>query len=170
MLKLTIFLSVLYSFSIQVQAEDEVPSPSCSSSEYLQFSFWLGKWTAFSESGQKLGTNELVKVMGGCAMQENWQGAGGKYRGTSYNFYDAVEKTWHQTWVDNAGGHLILSGGLIGDEMQLSGERKQPNGKVVRDRITWTPLEDGRVRQHWQTTADNGESWGEVFDGYYTKD
>ena len=95
---------------------------------------------------------------------------GGKYLGTSYNFYDAVSKKWHQTWVDNTGGHLFLSGGLVGNDMQLSGQRTQPDGKVVTDRIIWTPQDDGSVRQHWQSTTDQGQTWVEVFDGYYRKD
>ena len=37
------------------------------------------------------------------------------------------------------------------------------------DRTTWTPLEDGRVRQHWESTTDGGKSWSTVFDGYYSR-
>jgi hypothetical protein len=36
-------------------------------------------------------------------------------------------------------------------------------------RITWTPLPDGRVRQHWESTTDGGRTWSTVFDGYYTR-
>ena len=163
---LLLTISALFT-TTTVSAED--PPKPCSTPEHQQFSFWLGKWTAYSRDGKKLGTNHLHKVMGNCAMQENWNSNGGKFTGTSYNFYDEASKQWHQTWIDNSGGHLLLNGNFVDGSMQLSGKRKGPKGKMVTDRITWTPLEDGRVRQHWQSSVD-GETWSEVFDGYYQKD
>jgi hypothetical protein len=52
--------------------------------------------------------------------------------------------------------------------MVLAGERQTPNGKVT-DRIVWTPLEDGRVRQVWDMSSDGGRSWQLLFDGLYTR-
>jgi hypothetical protein len=109
--------------------------------------------------------------MGPCAIQENWSSGGGKFKGTSVNFYDPASRKWHQTWVDTGGGTLRLNGGLVDDgSMQLSGNRTRRNGDTVTERITWTPLQDGRVRQHWQASKDEGESWTDVFDGYYQRD
>ncbi|MBD3647179.1 MAG: hypothetical protein HUJ31_06925 [Pseudomonadales bacterium] len=142
----------------------------CSMPEHRQFDFWLGKWTAFSKDGDRQGENHLHQIMDGCAVQENWKSARGPYRGTSYNFYDAVSDKWYQTWVDNRGGHLFLKGGWNGTSMQLSGSRTTAEGNSVIDRITWTPLDDGRVRQHWQASEDGGETWKEVFDGYYERE
>lgn len=53
--------------------------------------------------------------------------------------------------------------------MRLEGKRKDQEGRKVLDRITWTPQEDGRVRQHWQMTNDGGKTWQVLFDGYYTR-
>ena len=36
-------------------------------------------------------------------------------------------------------------------------------------RITWTPLDGGRVRQHWESTTDGGKTWVTAFDGLYTR-
>ena len=44
-----------------------------------------------------------------------------------------------------------------------------PQGIVALQRIGWTPLHDGRVRQHWETSNDTGKTWTTAFDGYYTK-
>ena len=161
----TFLLTLLVS---STTSAEETPPPPCSEPEHRQFDFWLGKWTAYSEDGQKQGTNHLTQVMGQCVMQENWQSASG-FSGTSFNFYDANRKVWHQTWVDNSGGKLLLEGGLRDGKMQLQGDRINGEGKTVTDRITWTPLPDGRVRQHWQATLD-GENWQDVFDGYYQRD
>ena len=40
----------------------------------------------------------------------------------------------------------------------------------VIDRITWTPMQDGRVRQHWQASSDDGETWAYVYDGSTQRD
>ncbi|MCB1645711.1 MAG: hypothetical protein KDI36_09670, partial [Pseudomonadales bacterium] len=147
-------------------AQDKPPVP-CSSAQHRAFDFWLGNWTAYDESGKRQGSNHLKSILDGCAMQENWDS--GKFKGTSYNFYDPVPDKWYQTWVDNQGGHLFLRGGLVGNAMVLAGEASDEKGNHWQDRITWTPLPDGRVRQHWQRTADGGQTWQNIFDGYYQK-
>ena len=53
--------------------------------------------------------------------------------------------------------------------MVLEGTGKGRDGKPVRSRITWTPLEDGRVRQHWQLSRDDGATWTTAFDGLYSR-
>ena len=110
---------------------DETPPVPCSADEHRQFDFWLGHWTSYSKEGKKQGTNHLTKLMGLCVIQENWQSGGGKFKGTSFNFYDPARKEWHQTWVDSGGGTLLLDGGLVGGSMQLSGHRTRRNGDMV---------------------------------------
>lgn len=147
----------------------EESPPPCSDEPYRQFDFWLGHWTAYDADGKKQGDNHLHQVMGECAVQENWTSVRGDYSGTSYNFYDARTRLWHQTWIDNQGGHLFLSGEFDGERMRLSGDAVDREGNPIINRITWTPLDDGRVRQHWQVSRDDGESWIEAFDGYYER-
>jgi len=50
--------------------------------------------------------------------------------------------------------------------MVLSGERNTEEGIDV-DRITWVPLEDGRVRQLWNISKDGGATWETAFEGMY---
>ena len=50
----------------------------------------------------------------------------------------------------------------------MSGSRPGPDGSQVIHRITWTPNEDGSVRQHWQTRRD-GDAWNTAFDGLYVR-
>jgi hypothetical protein len=45
---------------------------------------------------------------------------------------------------------------------------KKP-GATLRQRITWTPLADGAVRQLWVSSGDGGATWTPVFDGKYAK-
>lgn len=134
-------------------------SPACQAPEYAQFDFWKGNWKVRVQSGNLAGTN-LVHRVAGCGVQENWRdtGSGG---GVSLNMYDPRSERWTQVWVDSSGGSLVMMGKLVGDEMVLD---QVING--TDDRVTWTPLEDGRVRQHW-VRGPVGGTLTEVFDGYY---
>lgn len=78
-------------------------------------------------------------------------------------------KHWHQTWVDNSGGILSLDGGLSNGAMVLKQARTLRDGSNAIDRITWTKLEAGNVRQLWDRSKDGGKHWKVVFDGIYTR-
>lgn len=156
----------------QETEEETPPAPAplrCSDPQYRQFDFWLGEWSVTS-SGAPAGTNVIRAIQGGCALQENWQGAGtGGITGTSYNIYDRDSGQWHQTWVDASGTLLQLDGGLVDGAMVLEGRRPVPGGGTVLHRIAWTPNPDGTVRQLWEASQDNGENWNVIFDGLYTR-
>jgi hypothetical protein len=155
------------------QERDPYPHPSsepvaqvCAAEEHRQFDFWIGDWEVTDSTGAVAGTNVVSRVANGCGLQEYWRGAGGG-NGTSLNWYDPQAGEWHQLWV-GLGVYLYLTGGLEDGAMVLAGERQTPNGKVT-DRIVWTPLEDGRVRQVWDMSSDGGRSWQLLFDGLYTR-
>jgi hypothetical protein len=141
------------------------PLKPCTGAEYRQFDFWLGDWDVTSPASPGgASRNRISSINDGCTVLEQYTTPSG-YVGTSLNFYDATRKVWHQTWIDNQGGGLFLEGGLAGESMVLSS-----TGDTVNvQRITWTPLPDGRVRQHWESTADSGKTWTTQFDGYYSK-
>lgn len=142
-------------------------APPCSAPEHRQFDFWLGTWRVVDAGGTFQGTNRIEAVLDGCALEESWTGASGT-RGHSFNIYSAGRGGWHQTWVDDRGLLLLLDGGLEDGSMVLEGTTPLAGGGTLHHRITWTPLPDGRVRQHWQTSRDGGATWGDAFDGYYS--
>lgn len=144
-------------------------SSPCSAEPYRQFDFWVGDWE--TTSGDKIaGHNSIILLQDGCVIQENWTSAAGKYTGTSYNFYDPQDKHWHQTWIDNQGQSLRLTGGLEGKSMVLlSGEMKNAQQESVFHRITWTPNDNGSVRQHWESSSDAKNDWTTLFDGLYER-
>ncbi|RTE86450.1 MULTISPECIES: hypothetical protein [Gammaproteobacteria] len=139
----------------------------CSGSEYQQFDFWVGEWNVYNTAGDKVGINAITKTFDGCALHEQYQNMR-DYRGASYNIYDATREVWHQTWVDNGGLLLVLEGGVIDGKMVLSGETQNTDGKVLKQRISWELLNDGRVRQLWETRQQD-EDWTVAFDGYYER-
>lgn len=140
----------------------------CTGAEYRQFDFWIGDWEVTGPGGEVVGTNRIERIVDGCALSERWTGRAGSV-GHSVNMFDRSTRTWHQTWVDNSGLLLQLDGGLQGEAMVLSGTTRADDGAVTRQRISWEPSSDGTVRQHWETSTDDGRSWTTVFDGIYAK-
>ncbi len=144
-----------------------IPDRPCSDDEYRRFDFWIGEWEVFDAGGTRQGTNRIESILGGCALREHWTGEGGSV-GYSFSTYDLRTGRWHQTWVDGNGLLLLLDGGFDGTSIVLSGPGVGRDGEPITHRITWTPLDDGRVRQHWQVTSD-GETWNDVFVGLYSR-
>jgi hypothetical protein len=147
----------------------EPPAARCTAAEMRQFDFWVGEWTV-TDRGKLAGHNRIERILGGCALLENWSGAAGG-AGKSLNFFDADDARWHQTWVDASGGALFLAGRFENGAMRLEGERPAAGETpATRHRITWTPLSDGRVRQLWESTPAGRESWSVQFDGLYVRE
>jgi hypothetical protein len=151
-------------------AEDPPPKPgeACDARMRHQFDFWVGDWDVRDAAGKVVGRNRITRVHGGCALEEQWSGNGG-VTGSSLNAYDAERDRWHQTWVDNTGGLLLLEGGIKDGRMVLSGQTPAANGPATLQRVSWQPLDDGRVRQLWEASKDGGRSWSVVFDGFYAR-
>jgi len=51
--------------------------------------------------------------------------------------------------------------------MVLQGDSVSREGEALRNRITWTANPDGTVRQLWEVSKDQGESWQSAFDGLH---
>lgn len=142
------------------------PPPNCDAAVRRQFDFWVGDWSV-TVNGKHAGDNRIDKILGGCALLENWTGVGG-ISGKSLNFYDPSREQWHQTWIDAQGGSLGLDGTFSGGSMVLSGTQQDKAGKTTINRITWTALPSGQVRQVWETSSDS-KSWTVAFDGLYSR-
>src|SRR5262249_20821909 len=119
-----------------------VPPRPCASPEFRQFDFWIGEWNVTTPDGQAGGHNRSAPSLGGCALRESWTGASGTH-GTSLNAFDPGARVWRQTWVDDGGTVLLISGRLDGGQMILEGEVPAAGGKTTRQRIRWTPLSEG---------------------------
>ncbi len=172
-MKPIVTLLLLLPLAAPVAAQDPVEpaaSAACAAPEHRQFDFWLGRWNVTS-GDRTAGSNEVRSIHGGCALQENWVGAGpGGISGSSLNLYDRASGRWHQTWVDSGGNLLQLDGGLVDGAMVMVGEQAAAGGRGgIRHRITWTPAEDGSVRQLWEASQDGGANWSVLFDGLYQR-
>ena len=139
-----------------------VPAPE------RQFDFWVGEWDVFDPAGRHVGRSRIELINGGRVVFENWMSDRG-VDGKSMNFYDAQTGRWHQVWVDEDGGVLRLDGDLVDGAICYAGETPLPDGGRQQERLSFTPLDDGRVRQFWQQSADRGATWTVAFDGLYVR-
>ncbi|WDI32193.1 hypothetical protein PUV54_03175 [Hyphococcus flavus] len=143
----------------------------CTDDAYRHFDFWLGQWDVTSAGApQPSAKSSITAKHGGCMVLEEYEVNSGAYTGMSINYYDNVRNLWHQSWMANNGVPVYLEGGL-NDEgaMVLSDaglDYSDMTGAI--NRVTWTPNDDGSVRQHWEVSSDKGETWSTAFDGHYT--
>jgi hypothetical protein len=98
---------------------------------------------------------------------ETWAGAGGS-SGISINYYNPVRDEWRQLWV-SAGEYAIdIVGGLVDGSMVLVGEIYNYASNETYDfRGSWTPNDNGSVRQFFEQYNDETEIWDPWFDGLY---
>ncbi len=141
----------------------------CNTEQHRAFDFWLGDWDVQPVgAAAPTATNSITSVHDGCVVLEQY--VAGNFTGMSLNFYDAARDRWHQTWSANNGGPLYIEGGSSeSGVMVLSDRGLETATEGTINQITWTLLDDGRVRQHWQQSTDGEATWNTVFDGYYAK-
>lgn len=150
---------------IMTPASAQESDPPCSNPEAAQFDFWLGEWAVFA-GGKEVGRNRITRIHGGCTLLEEYSTVLGGFEGKSFNYYEPTDGLWHQVWVDNSGTRLHLQGGFADGKMVMSGVRSLGQGNIT-DRITWHDNADGTVRQVWELSNDDGQTWKLLFDGLY---
>lgn len=147
-------------------ANEMVP---CRGEHYRDFDFWVGEWRVYDpQEKQVLGHNSVTLEQEGCVVRENWKSARGFESGTSLNYFDFHDSTWHQNYIDNSGdarAYPPLMGKLVDGKMTLLSEVKDG----TQTRWTWHALAPGKVRQMAEQTADSGKTWNVSWDSVYVK-
>ncbi len=151
------------------QTSNAQPPFDCMNSEaHRAFDFWLGQWEVHDPNGAPQGRNQIVSVQNGCAIEEHWTSVQGG-SGQSINYYHPGRSQWHQLWTDGGASIIDISGNLQGKNMMLEGTIFYLKPGIERPfRGSWSPLEDGRVRQFFEQKDAKGQ-WQTWFDGYYTR-
>jgi hypothetical protein len=148
-------------------AQGAAPVPlHCTALENRQFDFWVGNWQVRNHAGTFEGSDRVTREYGNCTLQEHFRSDDGTSFGSSFSFFNAADNRWHYTWVDNLGAFELFSGGREGRSMILEGWTATPSHKHVLERMTWTPVAGGHVRQLWQGSLD-GKHWLTLSDVYY---
>ncbi|WP_237561762.1 hypothetical protein [Flagellimonas algicola] len=164
------YLIVLVVMAIGSVSAQNTDSCNCCTESHKAFDFWIGDWAVSNATnGNPAGKSKITQEEGGCVIRENWTSATSGYTGTSLNFYNGVKERWEQLWIDNSGASLKLKGKRIGNQMILSSDPFDKDGKMLTNRITWTANEDGTVRQLWEI-LEGEKVVNTAFDGIYKKE
>lgn len=137
--------------------------------KFAEFDFWVGDWEVHVANGKLAGHNRIESMQKGCALLENWTSANGG-KGMSVNYLDKTTDEWVQIWNSEGGSQINIRGGLTDEGMLLVGTIDYvANGTTAPFRGLWTLLPDGRVRQFFEQSNDDGETWVSWFEGFYTR-
>ena len=136
---------------------------------FQDFDFWVGEWDVHLANGALAGSNIIEAVERGCALTERWTSANGG-TGMSINYFDKARGEWVQVWNAEGGSQIVIRGGMTDDGMAMEGYiHYVGNGTTAPFRALWTPLPDGRVRQYFEQSNDDGDTWVPWFEGFYTR-
>ncbi|WP_262691794.1 hypothetical protein [Kordiimonas aestuarii] len=166
---LAAFFAITFN-SVPAPAQQAAPPPSpCKTDEAFKgFDFWVGEWKVSGRAnGKYAGNNSITKIEGDCALYESWNGQGGS-TGKSVNYYNPITKKWRQLWVSGGAYSLDIEGGLSDGSMVMEGTIwYYTSGATAPFRGTWTPNDDGSVRQFFEQYDAEKKEWQPWFDGLY---
>jgi len=145
--------------------------PCSANPVYRQFDFWIGKWEAFGPGGKKGGDSKIELLLDSCIILENWTSTQGGYMGKSYNTYNTSTGKWQQYWVDNKGGITEYFNGHFEKDRMIfeTANVKQPAGGYKIMKMTFYNLGPDKVRQHGESSVDEGRTWKTDFDLEYRR-
>lgn len=134
--------------------------------EARQFDFWIGEWDVKTTGGQMAGQSSIQLILGKCVILENWTGNGG-VSGKSFNVFNASDRKWHQTWVDDQGSFTEYQNGEYKEGKLVYVAEQMRNGQKTLQRMTFFNLNPNRVRQFGESSNDGGQTWQVSFDLIY---
>lgn len=165
-LLLTLCLLPLLSMAQQTQKTRCQSNP-----EYRQFDFWIGEWEVKNPQDQVAGNSKIELILGDCVILENWTSVNPAYSGKSFNYYNLITGTWQQKWIDNQGIPIEFEGTYDAEAKTLNykGSGVGQGGAKLDYKLTFFHLTDDHVRQLWEQSTDEGETWTTIFDGHYRR-
>ena len=136
----------------------EQTAPACAGPEFRQLDFWVGEWNLTWDGGK--GTNVVTREMDGCVIHEHFSSDASQQflRGESVSSYQPKLGIWRQTWVDNQGGYIPLTGELKKDGTFVLTTTRL-NEKQRQTRMIFENIKPASFTWRWQSTADDGEAW-----------
>lgn len=153
-------------FKDLLQKSDLAVNPCKAKPEFRQFDFWIGEWDAKNAQGITVGSSSVQLILNQCVIFENWSTPVSS--GKSFNIFCAADGKWYQTWVTDKGNLTHYVGEFKDGKMALVAENVA-NGKKTLNRMTFSKLPGGDVRQHGESSIDDGKSWTTTFDFTYTR-
>jgi len=147
--------------------------PCMKQTQLREFDFWIGEWTAFVTGTSFIaGYSRIELASGGCMILENWTSAGNvPFSGKSINFIDGQSGKWKQVWIgSNAPAVSEFLNGIYQDgAMRFEFQEKTPAGNNQFVKFIFYNEGPDQVRQHHQTSTDDGKTWNTTYDFTYKR-
>ena len=146
------------------------PTPCATRADNRRFDFWIGEWTVTRrDSGFVVGRSIVTPISGGCALHEQWTDARGG-TGHSLNAWNPVTRQWQQFWVGQFGAVTeYRESEWVDGTLRYLARGVSPANKPVLSRLSFTPNADGTVRQHGESSDDDGKTWRTNYDFLYKR-
>ncbi|HEX3866729.1 MAG TPA: hypothetical protein VHV78_08255 [Gemmatimonadaceae bacterium] len=156
-------LIFIASAGAQAQTTQPPATTPCSGvAERHRFDFWIGEWRVTTTDGTPQGTSSVQSMAGGCGLLENWTALNGT-SGKSLNAFNPAIGRWQQYWVGQGGAVTEYR------ESELHGASiaffARAPGRATR--LTFTPMDDGTVRQFSEISTDGEKTWSTQYDYRY---
>lgn len=129
------------------------------------FDFWIGDWNlTWTNQDGTIGkaTNSISKILDEQVLWENFEAEGqNALKGMSHSVYNAKQKTWKQTWVDNQGSHIVLNGALMQGNPVFITEPAETNHGTIQFRMVFSEISPNSFIWDWQRKTDDAweSSW-----------
>lgn len=163
-----ILLFLFVVLSIPTVAQDQ----NLCAPETSQFDFWVGKWNVEwtnQDGSTGKGTNEIKSILNGCVIEENFDATDAlNFAGKSFSVFSPNKKIWQQTWVDDQGGYMVFTGGMVEDKMILS-RNVVFNEKEIIQRMVFFNISNDELNWNWESSNDNGKTWKLNWKIHYTR-
>jgi len=118
----------------------------CAEPGYRALDFWVGdwdlQWSGTGGASERACSRVSRDEFGSCAIVERLEWPSGQYRMLSVSVYDRHARLWRQTFVDNEGHVVSLSGGPSDTGAAafiLTADRPDERGR--QRRMVWTNVQ-----------------------------
>ena len=138
--------------------EEEVKGTGLSSA----FDFWLGEWELHwmnADSSYTYGENNIVKILDGNVIQENFYDSSSGFKGMSLSVFSLADSSWHQAWADNAGGYFDFYGIIDEDKRIFQTRPTIRKGVEIIQRMVFLDIAENNFIWNWEISNDNGQTW-----------
>lgn len=168
-------IGFLYFTFIANAFSQQTSKPVAQGDTLVWFDFWVGDWDLMwyvKDSVKVYGENRIEKVLGGTAIQENFVGLTGitkGYEGKSFSIFNALQKQWQQTWIDNSNSYIPFVGGKEGENYYFQNSRVGPRGKKMIEKMVFHDIKPNSFVWDWKSSLDDGATWAINWQIFYTR-
>jgi hypothetical protein len=136
----------------------------CTEPQYRALDFWVGdwdlQWRGSSGAAEHASSRVSRDELGNCAIVERMEWPNGQYRMIGISVYDGHAQVWRQTFVDNEGHMVSLSGGPSdegGAAFVMTADRPDERGR--QRRMVWSDAQPDRLTWRWERRDRDADPW-----------